>query len=140
MPTINDYQRMISVYVQRRKDYNASINRKLNIWRCGIQRINRRNEKINSVIDNTNDYFQVDISSESFNRKVTLARHFYYKYALESKVANGRYISEAIKRGSREAAKRRMELTRSFKNNQKKKKQYHEFKDFMDEKLKTKAT
>jgi len=130
--SINNYQRLISIYLQRKRDYAKRIDRKLAIWRSGIYRIQKRNERITDLICAVNEYFGVDITSKSLDRKTVFARYCYYKYGLENKVCCGRFLSEAVNKTSCEASKRRIDLTRSFKIDNSKRNKYHDFKNYVD--------
>jgi hypothetical protein len=144
------YQSMIWEYEKRRdvmrekygirtpeyKEAVRNIRRKLNGWRCQIRRIDKRNEQINALIKAVNQYFNVKIEGSKGCQKTVTARYVFYKYGLEKKLYRtmGTHLSEAINRNKREAYRRRLSFTKSFKTNPQNKQAYHNFKNYIESK------
>jgi len=144
MRTRKDYVTMIWIYEKRRKELRESTSKrlkqmreKISVYNKRIRDIDKRNEVIAAIIKLTNDFFNVDIGSKSQSASVVLARYSYYKAGLEMNIPNvdGTHLSEAIGREKKEAFRRRIYFTRSFKTKPENKKAYHDFKKYLDKNL-----
>lgn len=130
--SIHTYQQLIAKYKTRQAEYNKGINRKLKVWRDGIRRIKKRNDKIKKLIQQTNSYFKVNIDTDNFTGITSFARYCYYKYGLEHQVTTGKFLSDAIGRNKDECASKRRRLNRQFRSDPKKLEQYHKYKNHLE--------
>lgn len=134
------YQRQIWKYEQRRRDLKGQhgnfsgrtrhITRKIASWKLQIRRIDKRNEKLRTIISAVNEYFDVNIESKCMDLKHKQARKIYYKYACENNI-QGAFVSKAINRASDTAAEARLFFTRSFSSIPENKKIYHHFVNYI---------
>jgi len=139
MPTRSEYVTMIWTYQKRReavKDKYGTgktrkITKKISQWSKEVRRIDKRNERINSLIESVNYYFSVTIESKVMNAAHKLARKVYYKYSIESGF-EGTFASKSIGMSRvHTATEGRRTFTNSFKGNPLNREVYHNFKTYI---------
>jgi len=135
------YQAMIWTYKQRRLLYKTknkkkyanqirNLTKKIAQWQCQIRRFERRENKINDLIQSVDEYFGVDIRSRKLNQQHKLARNVYYKFGIENNF-RGTWLSSSIGRTQKHrATESRMSFTRSFETNKENRNVYATFKRY----------
>lgn len=126
-----DYQRRIWTYRKRR----LNLSKKIRKWEACLR--NRRdNDKkrkavLSVLVKSINEYFEVDIKKRVYDKRHRLARNIYFKVGLDLKYW-GTNLSRFIGRNKQMAARGRRTLLSSFKEDEKTKLAYHNFKKYFE--------
>lgn len=141
--TRKEYYTMIYTYEKRREDAKKNCEAQRNIyrnctkkigqWQKEIKRIDERNKKIRKIIKSVNEYFDVDIASRRMDKQHVLARHIYYKLAVESRL-QGKLVSNSIGRSNWCASICRLKFQKTFQTNPENREAFHNFKRYFESK------
>lgn len=133
-----DYQKWIWTYKRRREGLRRktkNLSKKIRQWEACLKQRNqvqkKNKESLKDLSSKVNEYFQVNIKSNSRDLKHRLARNIYYKVGLESKIG-GANLSRFVNRSKRMAMFGRKNLLSTFKNSEEAKQVYHSFKKYLE--------
>lgn len=144
----NRYQQCIHMYLKRREEYknkygktskrylqlSKGIQRKLDIWRGAIRRIEKRDVRIKSIDDRVLEF----IGKSAYNsvgtkdELVILARNLFIRYGIENGI-QGVFLADYVNLKFRQDASRyRLQFIRSFPKNRNNKEIWYRFQEFMN--------
>lgn len=132
------YQRRIWTYKKRRRGLRArciKMTQKITMWESLLRKVERKDKKrkeiLDNLVNNVNEYFNLDIKNRSHTKRYTLARNIYYTIGINLKFW-GASLSRHIGRSKEKAIIGRRNLLSSLKQKPENKEAYLNFKNFFE--------